>query len=336
MDEDFYIKLIYKQIAGEISGEEQKLLEGWKSASPENSLVVEAVQKAWELSATSPEMPSVDLDQEFSLLEKKINEEKPGEPNREKIRPLRRRWMSIAAAFLILIIAAFALRTFLFDGTSAQLVEFHSENVQQTITLSDESMVTLNKNSQLKYPEQFNRKTRKVYLSGEAFFEIKRDVNRPFRIETSKEEITVLGTSFNVRAIEDEEKITVFVAEGKVRLQLIGQAEHVILEKGEEGTSDRTTGKVTKKLEPNENQLSWRTKLLNFDETPISSVLQTLEQSYDVKFIIDDLTVKDCPFTSRFDNEELDIILQTIAAVLELEIEKINSDTLRLKGGNCQ
>ncbi len=87
-----------------------------------------------------------------------------------------------------------------------------------SVRLSDGTKVWLNSESELKYPVQFNENTRVVQLKGEGYFEVARDLNRPFVLKTSTQEVEVLGTAFNVSAYEDEKLDVVTLVEGKVKI----------------------------------------------------------------------------------------------------------------------
>jgi ferric-dicitrate binding protein FerR (iron transport regulator) len=92
----------------------------------------------------------------------------------------------------------------------------NAKGVKSTITLPEGSKIWLNADSKLSYPVAFNDKTREVYLRGEAFFDIRKNPDKPFIIHLANGTIHVLGTSFNVRAYDDEDKIETSVSTGKV------------------------------------------------------------------------------------------------------------------------
>jgi transmembrane sensor len=92
----------------------------------------------------------------------------------------------------------------------------NSKGTKSTIELADGSKVWLNADSKIQYPLAFDGKTREVYLNGEAFFEVAKDVKKPFIIHLSNGTVRVLGTSFNVRAYDNEAVVETSVATGKV------------------------------------------------------------------------------------------------------------------------
>jgi len=150
------------------------------------------------------------------------------------------------------------------------------------ITLSDGTRVWLNSNSTLKFPPEFATDQRTVEISGEAFFEVARDAKRPFIVQSNYQEITVLGTAFNVKAYSDDELNTTTLVEGSVQVR------------------DRT-GNDRFKLQPGqaaiagkENQLkigsgdvqqatSWKQGEFNFNRTPFEEVAKQIARWYDLE-----------------------------------------------------
>jgi transmembrane sensor len=106
--------------------------------------------------------------------------------------------------------------------------------VKSTIVLSDGSTVTLNAETRFKYPSAFTGKTREVYLSGEAYFDIHKDHQHPFIIHTSKMNVKVLGTSFNVKAYPNDESSETTLIRGSVEVTLADRPSDRIILKPKE------------------------------------------------------------------------------------------------------
>src|SRR5690606_39189801 len=135
------------------------------------------------------------------------------------------------------------------------------------LTLADGSIVWLNSNSKLYYPDEFGSE-RKVYLEGEAYFEIKPDPNKPFRIITGKGVTEVLGTAFNLNSTGD--KVTITVMEGMVAMYPEKQSEKkIILEKGESGFFHQAENELSKILMDDPNFLAWKTGIVRFEDSSL-------------------------------------------------------------------
>lgn len=331
MEEDHYISLIYKKLDGLIDPGEMQELQQWLNASAENRRTAEAIEVAWkESSAYSPEI-KVDLDVEFAALQKEIEASEPVVRKLETSRTAKPwKWL-VAAGLAIFLTTTIVLQ----NQSGQQWVEVSTQGEAMTITLADNSTVKLNANSHLEYPEEFDGTNRNVRLEGEAFFEITRDPNKPFTIETSHEVVEVLGTSFNVDAQEGNGKAVVYVASGKVKFGALNASDFVTLEAGNKGIFERESKSLSKIEEASPNEISWLTGELHFADTPLSEVLMQVGKLYRVSIELADDNMKNCPFTSDFNDLDLDEILETIALVNGAEIVKTSDNSFILKGGTC-
>lgn len=342
MNEDFYINLIYKRLAEEISPSEKQQLEDWLSQSEENRLTAQSVETAWTASDSLQLDLDIDLDAEFAALEQKMPKEEL--PKKEAIvkempkKPSpRRNWLRIAASLLLVLTAGFLLQQYLGNSTnqSVEWLSVQTENEDKEIKLPDNSMVHLNKNSELSYTKNMDGKKRLVKLKGEAFFEVEHNPNKPFIVETTNETVTVLGTSFNVKII-DQAVTEVAVVTGRVEVNQIQTNQKLILEKGQIATSNIQKKFVKRKLSDNSpNALAWHTGKLIFSDVSVEQVFTDLSKLYDAKFAFENPALKKCLFTSTFDKQELTSVLETISTVLGFEFEERAPKNYLLKGGNC-
>src|SRR5690606_36556914 len=109
--------------------------------------------------------------------------------------------------------------------------------------LSDGTLITLNENSSIVYQEEFTSNERHVALTGEAFFEVARDEEKPFIVDLPSETyVKVLGTSFNIKAFDGDSLVTVFVKTGRVEFG--SEANNIILTPGEKGVYNKQSGQI--------------------------------------------------------------------------------------------
>lgn len=346
MKEDFYITLLYKQLAEEISPSEKAQLETWLAESKANRLTAASVEKAWNASDLLQAEVDVDLDAEFGALEALLEEDEEEVPpikGTATIRKIeatpspRRNWLAMAATILVIAVAAFLFRS-AFDGSgnnAGEWVSIITENEPHTVTLPDNSTVYLNANSELSYLKEFTADKRMLQLKGEAFFEVEHDAARPFEVQTGAETITVLGTSFNVQT-SDNKQTTVYVATGKVQVAQQNNAAKIVLKKGEQGISNSTTKEVKNLGQQTANALAWRSKRLEFVDTPISEVIQAVEKLYNITIKLEKENLLTCRFNSTFDNQKANTVLEVISTVLGAEMEKKSTGVYLIKGGSCE
>ena len=179
--------------------------------------------------------------------------------------------------------------------------------------LSDGTKVWLNAESELDFPVDFVGKERVVRLKGEAYFEVKPDVAHPFIVETRGVRTRVLGTSFNIKAYDNEESIFTTLLTGKVKVSAIGEEnESVVLTPGMQSEWQENGQKMSVKKVNAENFTAWRQGAFMFDNENIMVVTRVLERWYGLKFIYNE-NVHEHTFSGRLSKDEpLESILETL------------------------
>jgi len=233
----------------------------------------------------------------------------------------RIRWiipMSIAAAVLILVLAAF-----IFNNVILQANLTFSTSVGETlkVELPDESIVTLNANSTLTWIDK-NQNIREARLSGEAFFDVRHQDNVPFRVYSDNLVIDVLGTEFNVNNRQGAGEIYLKEGEIQVSNNRVDQA-GVLLTTGESAYVDTETYKLVKtKSQKLEDQSLWRDGILKFTDTPVKNILKQVEDIYGVKLTMldDELMKRPMDFALPYTNWEM--VSEGLALALGKELVK--------------
>jgi transmembrane sensor len=205
----------------------------------------------------------------------------------------------------------------LIDENSEGLVEqTNNSSKPQIITLSDGSSVLLQPNSKLSYPKIFTGNERKVYLSGEGFFEISKNPKKPFYVYANEIVTKVVGTSFRIKAYSNQPDVEVLVRTGKVKVKsndLVGKSdqEEVILLPNQAlrfMRSDLKFNKITNITQDEElvrnvgniEQLSFE-----FTDIPVSQIFETIEQAYLVDIDYPKNKLKDCHLTTSLSDQPL-------------------------------
>ncbi len=251
-----------------------------------------------------------------------FNKEAAKENIRSKI--LRKRrvlsiWRySVAASIAIIIGLSFLFfSSDLLNHNNMQL--FTSSNSVREINLPDGSTVWLNSNSTLSLPENYSSKHRKLFLKGEAFFEVHKDKNHSFRVFTGNSVTEVLGTSFNIVSDTITGNTNLMVNTGKVAFySKSDKGNKTILAPGESAVFNNKENIVTMVQNPNLNTISWKTGILKFYNTPIADVCKDLSKHFK-KNITSDAINNDLKLTGTFYNDSLENILTTIKITLDVE-----------------
>jgi ferric-dicitrate binding protein FerR (iron transport regulator) len=165
------------------------------------------------------------------------------------------------------------------------------------VVLPDSSVVWLNAASSLRFPTNFSKGVRTVYLSGEAYFEIARNKNKPFIVSINNMSVTVTGTKFNVKAYSDEPYVNTTLLEGGVTLSAAGKpsARPVVLRPGFQGVWEN--GRITVSEAHMDEALAWKNGLFVFRSEPIGSIMRKLSRWYDVEIKFADPDVAALRFT---------------------------------------
>jgi ferric-dicitrate binding protein FerR (iron transport regulator) len=144
--------------------------------------------------------------------------------------------------------------------------------------LSDGSHVWLNAGSSVTYPVAFIGSERMVQITGEAYFEVKHDANRPFHVKKGNTDVTVLGTHFNVNAYDDEDALRITLLEGSVAVK--NESNNVRIKPGEQAIVSGDI-KVNKDVDV-EDVMAWKNGMFQFNRTSIQSIMKQVERWYDV------------------------------------------------------
>lgn len=153
---------------------------------------------------------------------------------------------------------------------------------QYRVELPDGTKVWLNAASSLQYPGRFDGDQRKVMLSGEAFFEVAHNPKQPFVVETARQQLSVLGTVFNINAYDEEEQTTTTLLEGKVALQSKAKmGKPILLDPGKQSILLADQFKVT--AVDKQEAIAWKEGKFVFNGSDIYAVMRQIERWYDVE-----------------------------------------------------
>ncbi len=298
MELNDYISLMHKKLSGNISPEELDLIDRYIVANRDNALLFEEIRNSYNVLEPEIELPfKLNRETDFKNLKESI--ETTEKSKTISLSPKFMRW-GVAAAILF-IAGFFALNPFQssegFDYSVAKPTQF---------SLADNSEVWLNSGARITGDEAFSKTNRSIHLEGEAYFDVHRDEALPFVIHVNGVEITVLGTAFNVKAYKNF--VEVKVEEGKVQVKDkdIGGIE--ILTKDMMTVVDVERHGFSTDLVFDKNSLYWKTGRLTFKDSPINQILQTIEQTFDIRIELLNPELADCKLSGSFGGSQNEII----------------------------
>lgn len=206
--------------------------------------------------------------------------------------------------------------------------EVHVKNGEhKRIILPDGTSVTLNAGSYLRYPREFITDVRRIEMNGEAFFEVTRDEEKPFLIHTKDADVKVLGTSFNVKAFDMDEQLTVSVQTGKVQVDLPEAMMRLLPD--EQFVMDKTKGEFQKRNEDARLSTVWIKGGLYFNRTPIRTVVNELVRMYNRTIEFTPGAEYDDYIYGEHDNKSLEAVLKSIQYSTDIKY-RIENDKIVL------
>ena len=152
------------------------------------------------------------------------------------------------------------------------------------IVLEDSTEVWLNSETQLIYPEKFAENERRVIVKGEAFFKVAHESNRPFRVETDGQLVTVHGTQFNVKSYKEDRKILTTLLEGSISLSRKDNSGEVLLSPGHQSQFDKLSSSMNIKSVNAEIVASWRQGKFVFENQTLEEIMQELSRWYSFEY----------------------------------------------------
>lgn len=351
--------LFAKKLTGEITSAELVELNDCLCDNPQCFEILRLLEQEWNSHLTQPEtVPQLHRlfekikqadGTEFQYHLSEIEESVPMLPDADT--PRGQKWIWYAAASVIILIAISAWVWFAKPFSAYPAGEaiadkelrnesevFTSTGSQTNITLQDGTRVWLNANSKLSYANDFNGNTREVKLSGEAFFDVVSNKNKPFIIHTSKIKVKVTGTSFNVRAYPDESRTETSLINGKVEVSLLKNpdkvyhlkpSEKLVLNDIQSSQNQLEKGKMAAAIpvqlpipilkriafDPLDSipvETAWLNHQLAFYEETLREVADKMEKWYGVNIEFTKPGLEKLVFTGKFEKETLEEALEAL------------------------
>lgn len=322
-NEELFI-LIGKDLAGDISEKESQELQSLLK-DPANQDTYDELKHNWADSSKFKVETGMDATSSWSEFREELLQR---ESKQTRVIPLFYR----IAALVVLTVGL----GYYFLQSDAPLIAYSTQpGENRELVLADNSTIWLNESSTLTVRNDFNTDTRTVELSGEAFFDIARNEDKPFIILGQGAQVEVLGTSFNVQAYEDIPEVQVSVATGLVALsQQENPDNRILLQPGMSGVFNIDGGSLASFSNVGENFMAWRTKTLKFDDVPLEQVVKDLSDYFKVRIEIGNSELAPCRFTSTFDDPTLEEILKVLSLTLDISYKQVNNKYV-LEGRGC-
>ena len=293
-------EILAKFLMGECTEDELREVNAWLEGSGENARELFRLEEIYHLGRLGDTSNTQDIEKAEKRLFKRLEQEKT---KQYKVRRMVG-WIRYAAVF----VGFFLLGTFgyLFYQTYSQpetLLAVTTHDKIKELKLPDGTKVWLNSESTLSYRSDFGRRDRDVELDGEAYFEVAKNKEIPFYVNTETNQVRVVGTHFNVCAYKGSNEFETTLVEGIVDIYAYDNERPLTrLTKNEFFGSYQ--GKYKKAVLPSYDYLRWREGLYCFDDSPFSCILTKLEKYYNVKITVENPKVLNYRCTGKFKEQD--------------------------------
>ncbi|MDP4207369.1 MAG: FecR domain-containing protein [Bacteroidota bacterium] len=266
---------ILKYIQGQCSPAEREEILQWLTTSEKNRKVYFRLKALWYALRAGINAKSENLEQKLAAC-------------RKKARPSGQPGISVsfakyaAISIMVLGIPSLIWYSYIYRPKLITLQVGAREEVK-SIVLSDSTKVWLNKNSKITYPQPFSGKDRLIKLEGEAYFEVEKDSQHPFKVQTPAITVCVMGTSFNVKTQNKLQLTETTLTEGTVALQEKGGKDIAVMKPGEQARFDARTNKLTVKQVDVNTYTAWHQGITLLKNVTVAEIAKVIEKMFHIE-----------------------------------------------------
>ena len=314
-----YYGLIIKFFAGEITDSELIRLKSWLELDPENRRIFDEENELWQEASIQTKFENYKNDSVWLSISSKLG---LGKSRVKSVTLLRNNYFRIliAAACIACLLAIggislwFVSRNSFHQMIAGSTIVETKEGEKARIILSDSSEVILNSDSRVQYVGNYNLADRRVKLSGEAFFDISTNPEKPFVVQLDHMSISATGTRFNVFSFKNENRVETTLEEGAIRVSVKGK-EPINVRSGQQVVYFVNTGAVLVLDVNTDTYTSWKENMLRFNDTPLEEALRRIGRKYNVTFEVTNRDLLELKYTATFIDESVEEVMQMLKTV---------------------
>jgi ferric-dicitrate binding protein FerR (iron transport regulator) len=327
MTKEEFLKLLDRYLAGKCTEAERQSLDRFLASFQED----DSWQQSWKL--TARERIKLEI---YTSLNRQIDEEQATGLSvwRRAVPAVLR----IAATVVVALGLGWLIYTRFYSEPSPRYITQKTVRGQRaTVTLSDGSVVRLNAESQITYPDKFTAGIREIQLTGEAFFDVHRDPGHPFIVHSQGLKTSVLGTSFNIQAEATATTVQVTVKTGRVQVEpeADDSGRRLVLNPMQQVTYTRANASLTRQTVALERYLAWTDDIIYLDNTPIREMVGILEKWYGVTISLEQEGLGNCLINGKYKSDQLINILEGLEFMQGITYRFVNNRAIILSGTPC-
>jgi len=330
-----YRALIIKFLAEEISDSEMDVLKVWLAKDTRNRRIFNESNELWHESGIKTKLDHFKTDKTWSDISTQLGIGK-NRINHVVILNKKNFRILIAAASIAWIVAISGLTLWLTERKSDKQITVASTTVRTDegekahILLADSTCVFMNSSSTMEYATDYYTKERKVKLSGEAFFDVCTNPEKPFVVQLDKMSVSATGTQFNVLSYGNENRIETTLVEGNIQVSIPGQ-DTIDVKAGQQVVYFTKTNKAIVRDVSTETYTSWKENKLRFNDTSFEEVLRKIGRRYNVTFEIRNRDLLELKYTATFIDESIEDVMQMLKTVSPITYKIYNRTTINDK-----
>ena len=340
---EYMEELLLRYLKGLANDDERAEVRKWINEKPEHKKYFDSLKDIFIVTGASFDIKKYNKTEGWKRVESGYYKEmykKVLKQSNNKLQPIVRIAVSIAAALVIAFLSGVVVKSYIINKYSVNKIVYNEVTVplgaKSQVTLSDGSKVWLNAGSKLRYPLQFGEMDREVFLEGEGYFDVAHDKNKRFLVKTSEVTIKVYGTQFNVKAYPEENRIITTLVNGSVVVEAnngnksktyLKPNETAIFFKSQHSFSQNQninkqpaskiipiqTSKLIITPQRNTNLVtSWKDSLWIIEGDGLGQLAVMLERRYNVKIVFTNDELKNYKFTGILANETFEQVMKII------------------------
>lgn len=301
--------LAVRYFEGTITPEEEHELFAFLDADPQHIVLWREWEQAWK----REHVPALGVLRSFDRLQTTM---------RARRDDAFSRWLRVAAAVALVLVTSLAAYRILSPEPPVQLFSMQApQGTNSRISLPDGTQVWLNAGSTLSYRSDFNRSSRHVDLAGEAYFEVTRNTDLPFRVTARGCTFTVLGTKFNISAYDDDPEVLAALMEGSLRFEANDERE--LMTPGDLVTFDCRSRQARREQVDTEQFRSWIDGKIRYDAISLPALLRRLAREYDVRIELCTKAFDHRKFRiSLTDAQDIESIMSGLCDILPIAVRR--------------
>lgn len=318
LDEEILVRFLMEKC----SEDELREVKAWLDESDENARELFRIEEIYYLGKRNEFLEEKNTGKAEQRLFKKLDKEKV---KQHKVRKMYG-WVRYAAILIAVFFAGgFGYVAYHANSQVETLLTVTTKNEIKELKLPDGTKVWLNKYTTLKYPCEFAREGRKVYLEGEGYFEVMKNQEKPFVVQSEAMQVRVLGTIFNLKSDKVNRSAVATLLRGEIEVKGNHDEGMIVLSPGQKAELSGVSGRLVVK-QVDTGIENWHNNQFVFEKADIFTIARTLENSYGVKIILaPDMNVEKTYSGTLTKKDNVEAILNLIKNAIPIEYKIVGS-----------